>query len=83
MQTLKEILKYPDLYGNDILLQELKKQFSIVSWAKNSTPTPGSRSWPIQLIKAIKPNVKILKPIFHRNGDLTLITTKGHTKYSK
>ncbi|MGV6830272.1 MAG: hypothetical protein ACWA5P_01760 [bacterium] len=81
MKKIKRILNHLDQYGYEILLRELKNQFSTVTWKKkyNTKYT----SWPLAKVRSIKEDLKILKPIFHRNGDLTIITSQGVMKYTR
>ena len=79
---LKEIKDYADLYGWAITVSELKKTFSLVSWAKNSKPTAGSLTLPIEKLNENNDttieNVKL-----HRNGELTLVTNQGWLRFLK
>lgn len=81
--TLKGLLDYRDLYKSSIILEELKRNFGIVSFAKKSIPTPGSKSCTTDKIKSFKEDTEILKYISHRNGDITLITNHGFARFTK
>ena len=79
---LKEIKDYSDLYGWAITVSELKKTFSLVSWAKNSIPTLGSRTFDTDRLNDNN-RTTIKKVIIHRNGELTLVTSRGWLRFLK
>ena len=79
---LKEIKDYSDLYGWEIVVSELKKTFTLVSWAKNSRPTAGSLTVPTEKLNENR-NASIEKVMLHRNGEITLITNFGWLRFLK
>jgi hypothetical protein len=79
---MENILANIDLYGLDVLLEQLKKQFLFISFAENSIPTAGSRTLPTSKLVRFKDDCKLIKVIKHRNKDLTLQTNKGFYKFS-
>ena len=82
MKAIKDTLKNIDLYGFDVLLQQLKNNFSFVSYCSGSTPTAGSLTTSICKVKKFHSQMEIKKSIFHKNGDITLKTNKGFLKFS-
>lgn len=80
MELLKEIKKYCDLYGWEITVMQLKKQFSLVSWAKNSIPTGGSLTLSTEKLNVNNDTV-IFSAIVHKNKSLTLKTNQGYLKF--
>jgi hypothetical protein len=80
--TLKNIKEYSDLYGWAITVSELKKIFTLVSWAKNSKPTAGSLT--LATNKLIEnEDTTIYKVTLHKNGEITLITNQGWLRFLK
>ena len=79
---MENILANIDLYGLDVLLEQLKKQFLFISFAKNSIPTAGSMTLPTNKLVKFKEETKLIKVIKHRNKNLTLKTNKGFYKFS-
>lgn len=78
--NIKEIKNFADLYGWSITVIELKKLYSLVSWAKGSTPTGGSLTLPT---KSLKENnyTTIKRVILHKNKNLTLVTNSGWMRF--
>lgn len=79
---MKNILENIDLYGFDLLLTAIKKEFIFISFSKNSIPTPGSLTIPTNDLTKFAEDTKILKTIFHKNGSLTIQTNKSYLKLS-
>ena len=67
----KEIKKYADLYGYDIIITELKKTFNLVSFARNSIPTLGSLTLPIKRLKKNSDAI-INRVILHKTNEITV-----------
>jgi hypothetical protein len=78
---MENILENIDLYGLDVLLIQLKKDFYFISFAENSIPTAGSMTLSTDKLVKFKDNTKLIKVIRHRNKDLTLQTNKGFYKF--
>lgn len=79
---MKNILENIDLYGFDVLLTSLKSNFIFVSFSKNSIPTSGSFTIPVKDLTKFANDTKIVKSIFHKNGNLTIQTNKSFIKLS-
>lgn len=73
----KEVMKFIDLYGNQVLFSVLK-QYPFVSWCDKSIPKLGS---PVRLAKDISmqkaKDLKIERLILHRDYKTTIVTDKG------
>jgi len=78
MNDLKAIAKDIDLYGSDIMLSALKKQYKAVAYTKKSIPTQGS---PCRSSADIAPDLKISKVIFHKNNEVTVFTDHGNLRF--
>lgn len=78
-ETIKQIAKDLDLYGQDVLMAALKNQFSHVSFTRNAKTMPkcGSECRETKSIKPAK-DMKIEKVIFNRNGAVTIKTAQNH-----
>lgn len=81
MDQLKNIQKFCDLYGWELTVLQLKKLFSLVSWCKNSKPTPGSLCLPTKKLKENNDTI-IKKAMVHKNGNFTLVTNQGWLTFS-
>ena len=68
--TLKQIYKNLDLYGGEVFIKALKKQFKDVCYAKNSIPTAGSPANPTHFIRE---DLIVKKSIFHKYGEVTVL----------
>jgi hypothetical protein len=79
---LKEIKDYANLYGWAITVAELKKTFSLVSWAKSSKPTAGSLTLPTKKLNENN-DTTIERVILHKSGELTLVTNQGWLTFLK
>ena len=79
---MKNILDNIDLYGFDLLLTAMKKDFIFISFSKNSVPTHGSLTIPTSDLTKFADDTKILKTIFHKNGNITIQTNKSYFKLS-
>jgi hypothetical protein len=79
MTTAKEIFKNIDLYGDEVLLTFLKKNFTHVSFTSTRL-TPAKYGSACIETKAINrnPNLKITKLTEHKNGQVTIKTSKNH-----
>ena len=77
----KEVMKYIDLYGNEVLFSILK-QYPFISWRDNSIPKLGS---PTRLSKDIEmskvKDLQIKKLIAHKDFKTTIITNKGYYQF--
>ena len=78
----KEIKKYGDLYQYDVIVSMIKESnlYKFVSWREKSIPSMGSQCKKISTLNNYA-NVKVLKQILHRNGDITLKTNFGYLKF--
>ena len=77
-----EIKKYGDLYQYDVIVSMIKESnlYKFVSWREKSIPSMGSQCKKISTLNNYA-NVKVLKRILHRNGDITLKTNFGYLKF--
>ena len=77
----KEVMKYIDLYSNEVLLTILK-EYPFVSWRDNSIPTQGS---PTRLSKDIDmskvKDLQVKKLIAHKDFKTTIITNQGYYQF--
>jgi hypothetical protein len=76
-QTLKDIVQNLDLYGEPVLIEALKKQFSHVSYTLKAKKIPTCGSICRQS-KDITPSndLKIERVIFHKDGKVSILTDK-------
>lgn len=77
-QSIRETYKHLDLYGSEIMLTQLKKQFKTVCYTEKSIPTPGSPCKPSTLVSN---ELQIQKAIFHNSGEITIKTQHGFLKF--
>lgn len=68
--TLKDIYRNIDLYGSEVFIKALKKQFEHVCYAEKSIPTAGSPAKPTHFIRE---DLKVKKAIFHKYGEITTL----------
>lgn len=75
MKTIKEIAKHIDLYGTDVIIEALKKEFTHVSFTNNglTIPKAGSNTRHVKFINPIE-GTKVTKVIFHKNKRVTIGT---------
>lgn len=78
MDTIKAMYKFRDLYGDDIIMGELKTRYKTVAYTNKSTPTPGS---PCKPSSQVAEGLIIKRLIFHRNDEITAITNHGNLKF--
>lgn len=77
-----EIKKYGDLYQYEVIVAMIKqsKLYHSVTYREKSIPQWGSQCRNIETLNNYA-NVKVLKQILHRNGDITLKTDFGYLKF--
>jgi hypothetical protein len=81
MKNLEQLLTLADLYGFEVVISQLKKRFTLVSYRDKSIPTGGSPTWETGRLKEDL-GATIQKAIQHKNGEVTLITSLGYLKFT-
>lgn len=79
-KTIIETLKFHDLYGTEIILRMMQKQFKNVLFCTRSIPSAGSACYKSNQLNPEAP-VKIIKYILHRNKEITLQTSAGYLRF--
>lgn len=76
MKNLKDIFAHIDLYGTQVMIEALKKDFTHVSFTSNglTIPKPGSNTLKVERINP-KEGTNVTKLICHKNGRVTIGTT--------
>lgn len=78
MKSLIDTYRNLDLYGSTVFLRMLKTHFKGVCFAKKAIPGPGS---PTAKSTGVKENLTVLRAIFHRNNEVTVITPAGNMRF--
>ena len=78
MTALKDTYQNLDLYGSSVFLRMLKTHFKGVCFTKKAIPGPGS---PTAKSTGVKENLTVLRAIFHRNNEVTVITPAGNMRF--
>ena len=78
MQSIKEIYKYLDLYGDSLLIQVLKGQYKKVAYCDKSIPGGGS---PCKDSNKVREDLKMKRASFHRNNEVTILTECGNLRF--
>lgn len=78
MESIKDTYRNLDLYGSTVFLRMLKKHFKGVCFAKKAIPGPGS---PTAKVEGVKEDLRVLRAIFHRNNEVTVITPSGNIRF--
>lgn len=81
MKAIKENLKMIDIYGPEVIFEQLKKAFYFVSYAEKSIPTAGSMTKKSDCLRNVV-GLQVIKTVFHKNGNITVQTDKGFLKFS-
>jgi len=79
--TNNEYKQFYDVYGIEVIIESLKKDFKMVSYCKNSIPTEGSYTINTNRIGKMQEDGKIHNVICHRNGSITIETNYGFYKF--
>ena len=80
-KAIKNVTQFTDLYKWSVTVTQLKKMYSLVSFCKNSKPTPGSLTLSTKYLN-VNDDTIVKKSIIHNNLDLTLVTNQGWLKFS-
>lgn len=80
MKAIKDNLKMIDLYGHEIIFEQLKQNYTFVSYAEKSIPTAGSMTKKAICFRYDE-TLQLLKTIHHRNGATTIQTNKGFLQF--
>ena len=78
MEAIKDACRNLDLYGSTVFLRMLKTHFKGVCFAKKAIPGPGS---PTAKSTGVKENLTVLRAVFHRNNEVTVITPSGNIRF--
>lgn len=78
MDTIKTMYKFRALYGDEIIIGELKTRYKTVAYTSKAIPAPGGPCKPSSEVAA---DVIIKRLIFHRNDEITAITQHGNLRF--
>lgn len=70
--------QYKDLYGDQVIIEALKKKFKSVVYTNKSIPGEGS---PCKPSSQVADGLIIKRLIFHRNNEVTAITQHGNLRF--
>ena len=77
---MKTNLKYIDLYSPAIIFEQLRQNYTFVSYAEKSIPTQGSMTKKALCFR-YDDALELLRTIHHRNGHVTIQTNKGYLQF--